>query len=45
MEKYRLIFVGEDYIDITVEDYTEACIRAEEYEYDYDMKLKAIWER
>lgn len=44
MENYKLIFENGQYLDVTVEDYSEACWRAEEYEYDYDTKLKWIWE-
>lgn len=45
MENYTLIFYNGDHINITVEDYTEACEKAEEYSYDYNTKLKWIWER
>ena len=44
MEKYRLVFANGDRLDVTVEDYSNACWRAEEYEYDYDTKLKYIYE-
>lgn len=45
MEKYRLVFINGDQLDITVEDYSNACWKAEEYEYDYNTKLKYIYER
>lgn len=45
MENYTLIFVSGDRINITAEDWTDACNKAEEYEYNYDLKIKWIWER
>lgn len=45
MEKYRLVFINGDQLDITVEDYSNACWKAEEYEEDYNTKLKCIYER
>ena len=45
MEKYTLVFTNGDYLNITVEDYSNACWRAEEYAEDYDTKLKYIYER
>lgn len=45
MKDYTLVFLNGDYVDITVEDYSNACWKAEDYEYDYDTKLKYILEK
>lgn len=45
MENYRLVFINGDHLDISVEDYSHACWKAEEYEYDYNTRLKYIFER
>lgn len=45
MKDYTLVFLNGDYVDITVEDYTNAYWEAENYEYDYNTKLKYIYEK
>lgn len=44
MEDYTLVFTNGDHLRITVEDYTNAWWKAEEYEEDYNTKLKYIYE-
>lgn len=44
MKDFTLIFEDHSRIKIKAEDYSEACWKAEEYEYDYDKKLLWIWD-